>query len=295
MAHHSQHADRQVAICLFALNNQGNQETRPKPKKALFAAFSSGMLFATKMPLRSIIYDTWLVGIGVQVLLFAALLTKKIWHKFPAFFAYVAFNLFEAAITYAVFHKGIVYFYTFWICEAIGILLTLGAVWEVFTSLFLPHPALRKLTQLIFRGTVVLLIGLAVGVIYLQSGEARGIPSAVLLAAEAARMVEVGLIMFLFLSSSAFGLRWRQSTFGIALGLGMYAAVELAIVALMTHVSSTAGEWLSLIGGLAFNFSLFIWLGYFLMPEERAVSSAEIPKRAQLEQWNQAVMELISR
>ena len=45
---------------------------------------------------------------------------------------------------------------------------------------------------------------------------------------------------------------------------------------------------------LAFNASLLIWLGYLLVPE-RATSSAEIPKQDQLEQWNQAVMELISR
>ena len=128
----------------------------------------------------------------------------------------------------------------------------------------------------------------------MQSGDARGIANAVLLAAEAVRIVEVGLIMFLFLSSSAFGLHWRQSTFGIALGLGMYAAVELTTVTLMTHLSTSATEGLSLVRSLAFNFSLFIWLGYLLAPE-RATSSAEIPKRAQLEQWNQAVMELISQ
>jgi hypothetical protein len=115
-----------------------------------------------------------------------------------------------------------------------------------------------------------------------------------MLAAEAARIVELGVIMFLFLSSSAFGLHWRQNEFGIALGLGTCAAVELFNVTLMTHVSKEAAQIFNLVRSLSFNLSLLIWLGYLLVPE-RTTSSAEIPKQDQLEQWNQAVMELISR
>ena len=246
------------------------------------------------MRLQSIIYDIWLAGMGMQALLVVALLAKRIWPKFPAFSAYLAFNLAGEAVTYTVLGKGTIHFYAFWVCEAIVIVLTLRAVWEVFTNLFAPHPALQKLARIIFRVTVVGLILLAVCVIYMQSGDAKGIADAVSLAAEAARIVEVGLIMFLFLSSSAFGLHWRQSTFGIVLGLGMYAAAELTIMALVNYLGPTAINGLSLVRGLAFIFSLCIWLGYLLVPE-RATSSAEIPKRAQLEQWNQAVMELISQ
>jgi hypothetical protein len=246
------------------------------------------------MPLQSIIQDAWFTGIGVQVLLIAVLLAKRAWLKFPVFSFYIAFNLVGAVATYWLFSKGLTYFYAFWIYEASVILLSVAAVWEVFVKLFAPHDVLKKLALIIFRVTVFGLIFLAGGVIYMQSADSRGISSAILLAAEAARIIEVGLIMFLFLSSSAFGLHWRQNTFGIALGLGMYAAVDLAVVALMHHLSGTAADVLNLIRALAFNFSLFIWLGYLLVPE-RATSVTEIPKRAQLEQWNQAVMELISQ
>lgn len=246
------------------------------------------------MALRSIIHDVWIVGIGVQVLLALFLMTKRTWKKYPVFSAYAFFNLFEAAVTYAVSGNGLVYFYTYWVCEAIGIVLGLAVVREIFMNLFSPHPALHKLATMIFRGAVVALVVLAYVVIYVQSGSARGIPNAVLLAAEAARLVEVGLIMFLFLSSSAFGLHWRQNVFGIALGLGTFAAVELVTVTLIGHVSSSTAQALSLIRGISFSTSLLIWLGYLLAPEH-ATNSVEIPKRAQLEQWNQAVMELISR
>jgi uncharacterized membrane protein YcfT len=70
--------------------------------------------------------------------------------------------------------------------------------------------------------------------------------------------------------------------------------VELFNVTLIPHVSKEAAQAFGLLRSFSFNLSLLIWLGYLLVPE-RAPSSAEIPKQAQLEQWNQAVMELISR
>lgn len=246
------------------------------------------------MLLRSIIHDVWVGCIVLQVLLAMVLLIRRVWESYPVFSAYVFFSLFEASILYVLAHKTMAYFYTFWICEAIGVFLGLAVVREIFTKLFSPHPALRKLARIIFRAVAVVLLVLAGAVIYAQSGDARGIVNAVLLAAEATRILEVGLVMFLFLSSSAFGLYWRQNLFGIALGLGTLAAVELVTVSFIGHVNPVVAQGLSLIRVLSFGTSLVIWLGYFLAPE-RATTAVEVPKRAQLEQWNQAVMELISR
>jgi hypothetical protein len=246
------------------------------------------------MPVRLIIHDVWMACIILQVLLALVLVTRRIWGKYPVFSAYVFFSLFEAGILYVLSEKTMMYFYIFWICEAIGIFLGLAVVREIFINLFSPHPALRKLATLIFRGAVLALLVLAGGIIYAQSADARGIANAVLLAAEATRIIEVGLIMFLFLSSSAFGLHWRQNLFGIALGLGMVAAVELVTVSFVGHVSPGAVQALSLIRVSSFGMSLLIWTGYLWAPE-RTLATVEVPQRAQLEQWNQAVMELISK
>jgi hypothetical protein len=246
------------------------------------------------MPMRFVIHEVWLGCIILQLLLAMALLMKRAWRTYWVFSAYVFFSLFEAASLYVVAKNTLAYRYVFWVCEAIGILLSLAVVREVFTKLFSPHPALRKLATLIFRVAVVALLTLAGGVIYAQSGDAKSYINALLLAEQATRIIEVGSIMFLFLSSSAFGLHWRQNLFGIALGLGMVAAVELVTVSFVGHVRLSVVPIFNLVRVLSFGASLLIWLGYLLVPE-RATSSAEIPKQDQLEQWNQAVMELISR
>lgn len=246
------------------------------------------------MSLPVITQDAMIGSIVLQVLLAVVVLTKRTWRSYPAFSAYVFFTLFENVVTSVLRYRGIPYFYPFWVCEAIGIVLGLAVVREIFTNLFSPHPALRKLATVTFRVAVVVLVVLACAVYYAEHGNALGFYRGIVLGQEAARIVELGVIMFLFLSSSAFGLHWRQNEFGIALGLGTCAAMELFNVTLMTHVSPAAAQVFSLVRSLFFNLSLFIWLGYLLVPE-RGTSSAEIPKQDQLEQWNQAVMELISR
>jgi hypothetical protein len=246
------------------------------------------------MPLGSLIHDLSIASIALQVLLAATLLAKRAWRKYPMFSAYVFFTLFDTVATFPGRWTGAAYFYAFWICEAISIVLGLAVVREIFTNIFAPHAALRKLATLIFRVAVVALIVLACGAIYEQSLSAKSIARVVVVATDGTRIVELGLIMFLFLSSSAFGLHWRQNEFGIALGLGTCAAVELVNVTLGTHLRPETGQLLSLIRSLSFNGSLLIWLGYLLAPPERPTNTVDVPK-AQLEQWNQAVMELINR
>jgi hypothetical protein len=134
---------------------------------------------------------------------------------------------------------------------------------------------------------------LAIVVAYAQSsGDRSPLAASVLLTEETARTVEVGLLMFLFLFSRAFGLHWRQHVFGIALGLGIFVATELAGVTTRAYFGPAVLRSFGLARGVAFDVSLLVWIGYLLVPE-RATSAAAVPDRVQLEQWNQAIMELI--
>jgi hypothetical protein len=100
--------------------------------------------------------------------------------------------------------------------------------------------------------------------------------------------------MILFICSAAFGLHWKQAEFGIALGLGFFATIELIVVTLRPLVGEHGWALLNVMRIIALDCSFCIWLGYLLVPE-RATSSGELPQKAQLEQWNQAVTELINR
>jgi len=89
-------------------------------------------------------------------------------------------------------------------------------------------------------------------------------------------------------------LHWRQHVFGVALGLGISTVVDLVAVTMALHVGPFLMKAFNLAHVLSFDFSILIWLGYLALPE-RVTNRADVPHRAQLEQWNQAVTELISR
>jgi hypothetical protein len=74
--------------------------------------------------------------------------------------------------------------------------------------------------------------------------------------------------------------------------LGLFVAVELIVITTLAHVGTVASGTATTLRMLAFVVSLLVWIGYLLVPE-RASIGVEIPKRAQLEQWNQVVLELI--
>lgn len=241
-------------------------------------------------------------GIVLQGALAVVLLGRKAWKRYPLFTGYALFSFAGGMMLYFLEKRPpTVFFYSYWIEETIAMGLGFAVVYEVFKNLFSTHQALLKLAGLIFRWTAVALLCLGIVVVLVQLPGATSLSKAVWgskavwILEEATRIVEVGMLMFLFGASAAFGLHWKQAEFGIALGLGLYVAVHLATVTLRWQLGLQSWHVMDAVSILAFDSSLLVWLGYLLAPERVTSTAGEVPKRAQLEQWNQAVMELISR
>lgn len=231
----------------------------------------------------------------LQATLTGVLFAKRMWRVFPLFVSYAACDFFMNIGLYTVYALGLrrLYFYVFWIDEALGLFLGFAVVYEIFKYVFAPYSALRRLAKHCFQAAVVFLVLLGSFVAYAQPiGEQNPIQAVFLVTEEATRIMEVGLLLFLFVFAGAFGLRWREYTFGIALGLGLCVTPELVAVAMRVQFGMATVPIVNLIRSISFGCSLFIWITYLLMPDI-ASNPAEMPKRAQLEQWNRAVMELI--
>ena len=244
------------------------------------------------MPVKSLIYAIWIGGMGLQIVLAAILLLKRTWRSFPIFTVYCCVSCSETMVLYFLRLTKTEYFFTYWLYESLGIFLGFAVLYEVFRTLFRGHPALARLASSIFRWTVATLAFFGFVVFYVNSSTlGRGLMTQIMVLEEATRVMEVGLLLTLFVLSAAFGLHWRQHVFGIAVGLGLFTAVELASLATTMQPGMAATPTFAAVRGTAFDLSLLIWIGYMLAPER--VTSAELPKTAQLEQWNQAMMELI--
>ena len=236
-----------------------------------------------------------MLGLLLNGGLVVVLLGKGSLRRFPFFACYAGFTLFSNAFLYLLKAKSLAfaYFYSYWICEAVGLILGFAVVYEVFGRLLTPYPALRRLALLIFQWSILVLVLMAAAVLYAQStADHDRVSTAVMVLEEATRIVEVGLLMFLFLFSTAFGLHWRQCVFGMALGLGIFATAELVGITMRNFRGLPFHHYFEVVRSLAFNTSLFVWAGYLLMPEKEA-SAADSANHGQLEQWNQALTEFI--
>lgn len=237
----------------------------------------------------------WLAALIMQLLLQGILIAKRTWQRFPLFFIYASSSFILGINAYVVHNFGspLGYFVAYWINEGLGLLLGLGVVYEIFNHLIRPYPGLRKLGTVVFQFTIAFLVVFGCAIVYIQPlGEHTGIVAAFYIIEEATRILEVGLLGFLFLFATAFGLHWRQYVFGIALGLAVFTAVKLVAVMMRVQFGIVARPAFNLVQMISFHASVVLWVAYLLAPD-LSHSPAEAPKRAQLEQWNKAIMELI--
>src|SRR5260370_10056567 len=199
-------------------------------------------LFKTDgMTSQQIIYGDWLVGLGLLGVLAVVLIRNRAWKKFPMFTIYSIFTFLTATGMYLLRAHSVIYQYTYWACETLGMLLGLGVVYEVFRNLFASYDALRRLAANIFYWVLLVLVIIGGVVLYTHSAlEGSRFVAAFLVLEESVRIIEVGLIMALFLFSSAFGLHWRPAVFWLALGLGVFATVELLAITMRAHFGIVA-------------------------------------------------------
>jgi hypothetical protein len=232
-------------------------------------------------------------GPVLQLMLAGVLVYRKSWLNFPFFTSYAIFNLVHTFIALQLRGNAELYFYVYWIGEAASIVLGFLVLFEVFKNIFNQHSALRKLASLIFTISLVLLVSLGAFIlIHAGPNLTTNLGRSVIVLEEATRAVEVGMLIVLFLCAGAFGLHWRQPVFGIALGLGIFVSVELIAVTMRSQSSTEANNAFAIVRILAYMISLIVWGTYMLLPE-RATDESQLPQRGQLEQWNQAILELI--
>jgi hypothetical protein len=235
------------------------------------------------MHFDDLVMVVWLGGIALQAVLAVVVLIRKVWRRFPAFAVYVSANLAFSCLLYLVAkappHRY-TYFYLYWSTEFIVLILGLAVVFEIWAYPFAPYAALKKSVGLISICITLLLLVCGVIVILGRPHGEIGLSNFFFVAEEVVRLVEVGLVAFLFLCANLFSLHWRQPEFGIALGIGTYAIAALVMVSLREYFGHRAEYLLNIFIMLAFDFSLLIWIGY-LYPRVEAVFLA--PSNARLQ------------
>src|SRR5271157_2175710 len=209
-------------------------------------------------------YVNWLAGPLLQITLLIFMVRRKYDKAFPRFFSYILFQTLKSAclfVAYRYFPES--YFDAYWTGNAVSVIFAVVVMDEILHSLFTEYGGIQSLGTTIFRWSCGLLLLLAI-IGALSSGEAGGdrVVAAVFAFDRSMRLMQVGLFLLLLLLCRLLKNCWRQPVFGIALGFGVFASVELILVSVVMWSGDSHAAMISLLKSTAYNAVTLVWIGY---------------------------------
>ncbi len=209
---------------------------------------------------------------------------------YPYFFNYTILQVVSVPILYFIYTRSYsVYFYAYYFNIALSVLISFAVLQEIFKDAFRPYEALRDLSVILFRWSalVVLLVGVMWAITSTQKSENGPVVDVILLADRSVRLMQCGLVFFLLLFSEYLGISRRSPLFGISLGFGFFAAVNMLVATGMTHRGILHQSTLRHINSGAYLVAVVIWLGYTLAAAPSESKAAEGVVRTK--DWNSAL------
>jgi hypothetical protein len=213
---------------------------------------------------------------------------RKLHKQFPIFFTFLVVQVAIFAISFPSYHNKPVYFWVYWCGELVNAVLAFKVIHEIFLDVFRPYHALKDLGTPVFKWAGVVMLLVSVVVAASNSFGQDPIVHAVTTLERSVRLVQFGLILFLILFSRFLGVSRRQLSFGIALGFGIFAGVELMLLAMHSGGLIHRGNY-DLINMLSWNVSILVWLAYSYSPVVARESSGNY---LQTQRWEQGLADL---
>ena len=198
----------------------------------------------------------------------AAFMYRRRLHKeFPYFFNYVIFQVLSFLVEFPLRNLDN-YFYVYWTVRALSIVVSFAVLAEIFKDAFRPYEALRDLSVILFRwcALVVLLVAGMWAITSWHGNQVDNVTNAIFLVDRSLRMMQCGLVLFMLLFSEYLGISRRNVLFGIAVGFGFFAAVNMLVMTALSHQSVVSKANLSRISGSAYILSTLVWLAYVVLP-----------------------------
>jgi hypothetical protein len=217
-----------------------------------------------------IMYVSWLVGPVLQLTVLFFMLRRKLHVVFPRFFSYIVFQIVKSGILFGIYrYHDENYFDAYWTGNAISVLLSVTVMDEILHHLLKQYGSIQKLTSLIFRWAcgLLLLLSIVNALSSQQTGPDRVI-SAVLAFDRSVRVMQCGLFFLLMILCRLLRNCWRHHVFGIALGFGIFASIELMLVSVVMHFGEGGVAAVSLIKSAAYNAVTALWVMYLRRPSE---------------------------
>jgi hypothetical protein len=247
------------------------------------------------MHLRPMEYVLWFASPALQAGVVIAMLRRGLHRDYPYFFNYTILGVIAEPLLFVLHLTSYTsYYYAYYGNLGLSVIFSFAVLQEIFRDAFRPYEALRDLSVILFRWSalVVLLVAVAWAI---SSGSGGGKPDtgfmevSLVLADRSVRLMQCGLVFFLLLFSEYLGIPRRSFLFGISLGFGLFASVNMLVFTGLYNRSGVISRTtLSEINSGAYVAAVLIWFGYTL---------ASAPSRSMVEEitlqrsknWNLAL------
>jgi hypothetical protein len=215
---------------------------------------------------------------------------RKLQQQYPAFFLFLVVQVAVFAAIFPLWFAGNhkMYFGMFWLGEAANAVLGFKVIHEIFLDVFRPYHTLKDLGTLLFKWAGVVMLLVSVVVAFSNSLDQSPLVHALTTLQRSVRIVQLGLILFLVLFSRFLGVSKKQISFGIALGFGLFAGVDLMMYALNSG-GFVKQSIFNLVDMSAYNLAIFIWLAYSF--SRKAVRAPSV-NHLQTQRWEQSLADL---
>lgn len=236
---------------------------------------------------RFVYYLLWIAPALIFACLAGIMVRRGTRKQFPFFFSYAIYQVLGFAAQFYTYHRGTQYqyFYVYWTMAALSIGIAFTVIHEVFTELFKPFAGLRDFGSVLFRWAAVVLVAIAVLMTMTAAPASQGSRAfAFVISLErSVRAMQCGMVLLMVLCAPRLGLRYGQRVFGIALGFGMIAAVDLIAVSALANAGYAGIPFFTLARMAVFTFAALLWTGYFLAPEPERLPVTQL---AHTDRWN---------
>lgn len=233
------------------------------------------------------------VAIGVQTFTLRIINRRKLRPEFPMFFRYSAFCALGSVVTLLLFFIldccSPKYFFVYWVLNVGTMVLEFAVLYELLVNALKPYSALIDLGKMLFRWAAVFLVLAALLTALATAGAgANKLQASVDLLQRTVRLMQCGLLLLFLGLEKRLGLSWRTHSMSIALGLGIYAAVDLSTTYLIDRIPAYAGAF-HIITNLVYVAATSLWAISLARPEPARNNVLDSPSRLIFQRWNEAL------
>ncbi len=193
---------------------------------------------------------------------------RNLQREYQYFFNYLILQVLTKIFLMVFRNSQVIYFYGYYFTLALCIIFSFAVFQELFRDAFRPYEALRELSTILFRWSalVVLLVGGMWAVTSIHSFDTKAVMGIILLADRSVRLMQCGMVFFLLLFSEYLGISRKNVMFGIAVGFGLFAAVDMLVSTGLSHQTVMPSWVLKRMNVVAYDVSILIWLAYTALP-----------------------------